>query len=313
METSPSIDPSKWNHLDRRELNLKTEQLANDQGSGKIAGQDRQPRFVLGLWDDLGPGAHASIASLALHGFALGALALAMHFEIGNPVAKPQRVTILQETRLFSPMRKAGDSRVASIGLSGDRRLSSPASKGITPPPTNPRAFFPPAHAVEPHPKLQVSPTLLDVAPPAIKQDSAYGSPQNSFLLLPVASGVPGFAGRGAEPGSAALGGPGAGQSPSGGIVYSMSDLSQGPVLLYKVDPDYSEQAKKSRYEGIVLLRLVIDENGLPRDIRVVQSLGLGLDEKAMEAVRHWRFQPGIKDGRAVSVDANVEVSFRLL
>jgi TonB family protein len=92
-----------------------------------------------------------------------------------------------------------------------------------------------------------------------------------------------------------------------------MSDLSQGPVLLYKVDPDYSEQAKRSRYEGIVLLRLVIDENGLPRDIRVVQSLGLGLDEKAMEAVRHWRFQPGIKDGRAVSVDANVEVSFRLL
>jgi TonB family protein len=92
-----------------------------------------------------------------------------------------------------------------------------------------------------------------------------------------------------------------------------MTDVSQAPVLLYKVDPDYSEQAKKSRYEGTVLLRLVIDEHGIPREIRVVQSLGLGLDEKAIEAVRHWRFQPGVKDGRAVSVDANVEVSFRLL
>lgn len=292
---------------------MKTEQLGNGQDFGSPAGPYRQPRLVLGLGDDIGPGARASIASLTLHALALGVLTLALHFKVGDHVTRPQKVTILQETRLFDPRTQAGESRAASTRPPGDGRLSSPASRRVTPPPTNLRTFFLPSQEHKAPPKLQVSPTLLDVTPPAIQQDSAYGNPQSSVLLLPVASGVPGLAGRGAGPGSASPGGPGAGQSPAAGVVYSMSDVSQAPVLLYKVDPDYSEQAKKSRYEGIVLLRLIIDEDGIPRDIRVVQSLGLGLDEKAIEAVRHWRFQPGVKDGRAVSVDANVEVSFRLL
>ena len=61
------------------------------------------------------------------------------------------------------------------------------------------------------------------------------------------------------------------------------------------------------------MLSIIIDENGKTRDVRVVRTLGLGLDEKAIEAVLKWRFKPSSKDGRAVAVSANVEVNFRLL
>jgi len=79
------------------------------------------------------------------------------------------------------------------------------------------------------------------------------------------------------------------------------------------VEPEYSDEARKAKYSGTVLLSIVVDERGIPRDIRVVRPLGLGLDEKAIEAVRHWRFRPGMKNGRPVNVRATVEVSFRLL
>jgi len=62
-----------------------------------------------------------------------------------------------------------------------------------------------------------------------------------------------------------------------------------------------------------VLLELVVDANGVPQDIKIVRSLGLGLDQKAIEAVQKWRFKPGLKDGKPVPVSANIEVNFRLL
>jgi periplasmic protein TonB len=172
--------------------------------------------------------------------------------------------------------------------------------------------FAPPLTITVPKPHLPVSSTLLDVPPPHIEQNFRYGDPASTSLPL---SAETGFAGVGAAPhSSAAAGVNGANGTPSGsGPVFSLSQVSQPPTLLYKVEPDYSEQARLSRYNGTVLLRLVIDENGAPRDIRVVRSLGLGLDEKAIEAVRHWRFSPGLRDGKAVAVDANIEVNFQLL
>ena len=85
------------------------------------------------------------------------------------------------------------------------------------------------------------------------------------------------------------------------------------PQLVSKVEPEYSEEARKAKYSGTVLLSIIVDEHGLPRDIRVIRPVGLGLDEKAVDAVSHWRFRPGIKGGRPVAVQANIEVSFRLL
>jgi protein TonB len=62
-----------------------------------------------------------------------------------------------------------------------------------------------------------------------------------------------------------------------------------------------------------VVLYVVVDEKGQPRDLRVVRPLGLGLDEKAIEAVMKWKFRPGFKEGKAVPVAATIEVNFRLL
>ena len=61
-----------------------------------------------------------------------------------------------------------------------------------------------------------------------------------------------------------------------------------------------------------MVLRVIVGEDGHPRDVSVARSLGMGLDEKALEAVRHWRFDPGRMDGRAVAVVVNIEVNFRL-
>jgi len=80
-----------------------------------------------------------------------------------------------------------------------------------------------------------------------------------------------------------------------------------------KVEPEYSEEARRAKWQGTVVLSVIVDELGRPRNIRVFHSLGLGLDQKAVDAVSQWRFKPGRKDGKPVPVIATIEVNFRLL
>ena len=89
------------------------------------------------------------------------------------------------------------------------------------------------------------------------------------------------------------------------------SDVS-APVPIERFEPDYSDEARRARYQGTVVLYLEVDENGKPTNIRVVTSLGLGLDQKAIGSVERWRFKPGIKDGKPVRVACNIQVNFRL-
>ena len=93
---------------------------------------------------------------------------------------------------------------------------------------------------------------------------------------------------------------------------YPARDGVTSPIPTYKIDPQYSEEARKAKWQGSVLISTVIDETGKPQDLKVVRPLGLGLDEKAIEAVSQWRFQPGTKDGAPVRVAAQIEVTFRL-
>ncbi len=85
------------------------------------------------------------------------------------------------------------------------------------------------------------------------------------------------------------------------------------PVLVQKVEPAYTEEARAAKYSGTVVLFVEIGPDGMARNMRVVRGLGLGLDEKAVEAVSHWQFQPGMRNGQPVTVQATVEVNFRLL
>ena len=85
------------------------------------------------------------------------------------------------------------------------------------------------------------------------------------------------------------------------------------PSLLYKVEPSYSEEARVTKQQGTVLLKVVIDVDGTARDVQVVKSLGMGLDEKAVEALSAWRFKPGEAGGVPVPVQAQIEINFRLM
>ena len=97
------------------------------------------------------------------------------------------------------------------------------------------------------------------------------------------------------------------------GATYHVGAGVTAPVLLYKREPEYTEEARKARYQGTVLLYVEIDPSGKATNIRVQRSLGLGLDEKAIAAVRQWKFKPGTKDGNPVTVTANIGVNFRTL
>ena len=85
------------------------------------------------------------------------------------------------------------------------------------------------------------------------------------------------------------------------------------PVLLYKKEPEYSEAARKAKHQGFVVLYLEVNASGHPTNIKVLRSLGLGLDEKAIDAVQQWTFAPGTKAGKSVAMPVQVEVDFRLL
>ena len=97
------------------------------------------------------------------------------------------------------------------------------------------------------------------------------------------------------------------------GAVYRVGAGVTAPVLLFKREPEYTEEARQAKYQGTVLLYIEVDPSGKATNIRVQRSLGLGLDEKAIEAVRQWKFKPGTKDGIPVPVSATIEVNFRSL
>ena len=85
------------------------------------------------------------------------------------------------------------------------------------------------------------------------------------------------------------------------------------PTPEQKREATYSEDARIAKHQGSVLVSIVIDTDGSVRNVKLIRSLGFGLDEAAYDAVRSWRFKPALKDGQPVAVTANVEVNFRLL
>jgi TonB family protein len=95
--------------------------------------------------------------------------------------------------------------------------------------------------------------------------------------------------------------------------IYSVGNGVTAPTVVSRIAPDYAEAARQAKYSGFVVVSLVVDENGNPEDLRISKSLGMGLDEKAIEAVQRWKFKPGMKAGKPVKVQTNVEVNFRLL
>lgn len=211
--------------------------------------------------------------------------------------------------------------KVTSGGGGGGDRDPIPAPKG-RPPEAALQQITPPAIVMRnEHPKLAVKPTV--VAPPTVQVAENrmlnLGTPSAS-ALMPSAppsngTGAGGGIGSGSGGGVGVGHGPGVGAGTGGGIgggVYRVGGGISAPTALSSPDPDYTEEARRAKKQGTCVLWLIVDSTGRPRDLRVVRGLGFGLDAKALEAVKNWRFQPALKDGKPVDVQISVEVEFHL-
>ncbi|HUI83425.1 MAG TPA: energy transducer TonB [Candidatus Binatia bacterium] len=215
------------------------------------------------------------------------------------------------------PMSKKSAQSSGGGGGGGDRdKLQAPKGKL---PKTAMEQITPPAMVIRnDHPKLPVEPTV--VVPPQIKLASNMPNLGNPMAAVP--SGPPsngtgsgGGIGSGAGGGVGSGTGPGVGPGRGGGIgggVFRVGGGVSPPRALDTPDPEYSDEARKAKYQGTCVLWLIVGPDGKPRDVKVARALGMGLDQKAIEAVRRWKFEPATLDGKPVAVQINVEVNFRL-
>jgi len=249
-------------------------------------------------------GIHAAAVALLMFGFASPTVqkAIRQNFTMLDPNLKP-----------FVPDVKPKQN---SGGGGGGAREALPVSKGEAAKPSL-RQFTPPM-IVQETPKLAMTPTIIAPPDAVLPQNNLpnWGDP---LARMVNGSNGPGFGGGMGSGSGGGLGtgkgsgfGPGEGGGVGGGVFRVGGGVSQ-PSVLFKVDPEYSEEARKAKYSGTVTLAVIVDAEGRARDIHVVKSLGMGLDEKAIEAVEKWRFKPGMKGGQAVNVRAQIEVNFRLL
>ena len=208
-------------------------------------------------------------------------------------------------------------SKAGGGGGGGDRDILQ-ASKGILPRFSREQLAPPVVVIRNENPKLPVEPTV--VVPPeihlALPQSGSLGDPLSSILGPPSnGTGSGGGIGSGSGGGVGSGRGPGVGPGWGGGIgggVYRVGGGVTTPRLIYGPEPEFSEEARKAKYQGTVVLQVVVGPEGRTHDIRVAQSLGMGLDENAIEAIRQWKFEPSRKDGVPVAVLVDIEVNFRL-
>ncbi len=155
--------------------------------------------------------------------------------------------------------------------------------------------------------QMKASPTLAPIAvAPVAPTPTPNPVPR---IVVPPGHG----AGGGFGVGQGGVGGGTRPATPSADNVYRIGGGVSQPSLLFKAEPEYSEEARKAKWQGSVTLSVVVSEFGETQNIKIVRALGLGLDQQAIEAVQKWVFKPGRKDGQPVAVYATIEVTFHLL
>ena len=258
-----------------------------------------RPVPVKDIWGMYAPDTKSKVYSVGTHVVILSILvgltlmnktvqqAIKQKFDLVDPNLKP-----------FVPDRPKPNTMQGGGG--GGAREPLPVSKGKLPKPSM-KQFVPPM-IVDHTPKLAMDPSIIAPPDTPLPQSNLnnWGDPLAKMLNGSNGNGSGGGMGNGSGGGV-------------GGGVFRVGGGVSAPSVLSKVDPEYSEEARKAKYSGTVLLSVIVDTEGKARDIHVIKSLGMGLDEKAMEAVAKWRFKPGMKGGQPVNVRAQIEVNFRLL
>jgi periplasmic protein TonB len=279
-----------------------------------------KPIPVKDIWGFYNYKKNGAMYSTGVHILALAAIIggtiLAGRF-VTKVVSKSQEAILIAPADDL-PTLQPSRTQVGGGGGGGDRDKLQ-ASKGRLPR-FSMQQITPPAVVVRnDDPKLVAEPTV--VIPPQVHIAMAnipmLGDPLSHLPAGPPSNGT----GSGGGIGSGSGGGVGSGEGPgfgpgrgggTGGGVFRVGGGVSAPKAIYAPDPEYSEEARKAKYQGTCVLMLIVGPDGRPRDIRVSRTLGLGLDEKAVEAVKQWKFDPAMKDGKPVAVAISVQVEFRL-
>ncbi len=205
----------------------------------------------------------------------------------------------------------AGANKAGGGGGANNHTLT-PTSKGKVPK-FQWTQFTPPQAKIQnPNPKLAMDPSLL--GPPDLKVLSPnmanFGDPLGKSITDSLGNGN----GTGIGSGSGGGLGPGSGGGTGGGEFRAGVNGVGQPACIYCPNPDYSDEARKAKYQGSVLLDVIVTADGRVLEPRVLKGPGLGLEEKAIAAVRNWKMRPAIgPNGKPVNCRVNIEVVFRLL
>jgi protein TonB len=252
--------------------------------------------------------------SAAIHAALIVLIATAGFWMASQPRLAPHATSVLLTDISAYPL-SLSTNKTGGGGGGGDRdKLSE--SKGSLPRFARTQ-ITPPAIVVRnEQPKLPADPTIVGSPELTTPPTAQIGNPL-STILQPPSNGT----GSGGGIGSGHDGGVGSGQGlgfgpgsggGTGGGAFRVGGGVSAPKAIYSPDPDYSEEARHAKFQGTVLLWVVVGSDGRPRDIRVMRSVGMGLDQKAIDSVAQWRFEPAMLDGHPVAVQVNVEVSFHL-
>jgi periplasmic protein TonB len=233
-----------------------------------------------------------------------------------TPKLTETAVMVFRPVNLTLPVLPTEDK--SGGGGGGGRKTLTPPSLGKLPKAAD-KQFVPPdpEPPKNPDPKLIVEPTVVAPQLAQIPQISLLNLGDPNGVVGPpsagpgVGGGIGTGQGRGVGEGSGPGVGPGTGGGFGGGVFHVGGGVTP-PTVLQRVEPQYSEEARKARYQGTVVLEAIVRRDGTVDIQRIVRSLGFGLDENAIQALKQWRFRPGMRNGVPVDVSLNIEVNFNL-
>jgi protein TonB len=217
-------------------------------------------------------------------------------------------------TPLVGPYMPMTPSRKAGGGGGGGENSKLQATKGGPPKMSKAPQLAPPV-VIRPQQesKIMVEPTVQ--ADLKLVPAPQVGDQLSKLTTLSSGTGIGSGVGTGSGGGYGS--GHGRGYGPGNGYGSGGGDGGYGgvtpPKVIYQPDPEFSEEARKAKYQGVVVLKVLVGIDGKVHNPEVSRSLGMGLDEKALESVRLWRFEPArARDGKPVATWASIEVNFRL-
>lgn len=213
----------------------------------------------------------------------------------------------LELTTLLTPPPMT--PKLETMGGGGGQRGPTPVTKGHLPKFADTQITPPKAPPME-EPKIRMPDPTIEV-----QKDLKMANNNMPNIGMPnsplVGSSMGNGSGSGLGSGNGSGLGPGSGGNYGGGLRKIGGGVST-PVVIYQVEPEFSEEARKAKFMGVVLVNLIVDAQGRPQNVHTLRGVGMGLDDKAVEAVKQYRFKPAMEGGKPVPVELNVEVNFQI-